>query len=134
MSHYHYLTIEQRERLDALMRERIATLRAEIVQGLRQSGRSEVIGLANHLEETGDAPLAELENALEIAALEHEGAELREMMAARERLHTPDYGVCADCGGDIPYVRLEVMPIATRCVGCQSRVEHAQGSGASPTL
>jgi len=134
MSHYHYLTIEQRERLDALMRERIATLRAEIVQGLRQSGRQEAIGLANHLEETGDAPVAELENALEIAALEHEGAELREMMAARERLHTPDYGVCADCGGDIPYLRLEVMPTATRCVGCQSRLEHAQGSGAAPTL
>ena len=134
MSHYHYLTIEQRERLDGQMRGRIATLLGEIVQGLRRSTHAEAGRLADALESGDDAPAADLENALEVAALEREGAELREMLAARTRLHTPDYGVCADCGADIHYVRLEVMPTATRCVGCQSRLEHAQGAGSTPSL
>lgn len=98
MSHYHYLTIEQRERLDAQIRARIA----------------------------------ELERALETAAPEPARAELREMRAARARLHTPDYGVCADCGVDIPYVRLETAPTATRCAACQARVEHAPGADGTP--
>lgn len=134
MTHYHYLTIEQRDRLDAEIRTRIDTLRGDIAQALRQSGRPEAISLANHLEETDDAPVADLESALEIAALEREGRELRGMEAALARLHTPDYGVCADCGVDIPYARLEVAPGATRCVECQSRLERAQGTASAATL
>lgn len=134
MTHYHYLTIEQRERLDAQIRARIDTLRSDIAQALRQSGQPEAISLANHFEETDDAPVADLENALEVAALEREGRELREMEAARERLHTPDFGVCADCGVDIPYARLEVAPSATRCVRCQSQIERAQGTAGAATL
>lgn len=133
MSHYHYLTIEQRERLDSEIRARITTLRGEVVQGLRRSAHADAVRLADQLEAGDDAPAADLQTALQVAALEREGAELRDMLAARARLHTPDYGVCADCGADIPYARLEVTPTATRCVGCQSRHERAQG-GSMPTL
>lgn len=41
------------------------------------------------------------------------------MKSALERLHTPEFGVCARCGTDIPYVRLEQDPSATLCRGCQ---------------
>ena len=37
------------------------------------------------------------------------------------RLHTPEYGVCAACGSDIPYVRLLEYPGARYCRGCQPR-------------
>jgi len=133
VSHYHYLTIEQRERLDGEIRSRIAALNSEIVQGLRRSAHADAAQLADQLEAGDDAAGADLETALRVAALEREGAELRAMLAARARLHTPDYGVCVDCGADIPYVRLEATPAATRCVGCQSRHERAQG-GNAPTL
>jgi len=134
VSHYHYLTIEQRERLDTEIRARIATLLGDIVQGLRRSTHPEAAGLADRIETGDDAPVADVETALEIAALEREGAELRDMLAARARLHTPDYGVCADCGVDIPFARLEVTPAATRCVGCQAQRERAQGAGGAPSL
>ncbi|MDX1375504.1 MAG: TraR/DksA C4-type zinc finger protein, partial [Burkholderiales bacterium] len=97
-----------------------------LVQALRRSSHADAARLADRLEAGDDAPPAELESGFAVAALEREGAELREMLAARARLHTPDYGVCADCGADIPYVRLEAMPAATRCIGCQSRLEHAR--------
>ena len=128
MTHYRYLTIEQRERLDAEIRARIDTLRSDILQGLRESGKPVVVRLANHLEETDDAPIADLESELEVAPLEREGRGLREMEAALERLHTPEFGVCADCGIDIPYVRFEFAPSTTRCLSCQSQRERARGT------
>lgn len=36
----------------------------------------------------------------------------------RERLHSPDYGVCRSCGADIPYVRLLEAPAAKLCAAC----------------
>ena len=37
------------------------------------------------------------------------------------RLHTPEYGVCAACGTDIPYVRLLEYPGARYCRVCQPK-------------
>lgn len=39
---------------------------------------------------------------------------------ARDRLAHGDYGVCEDCAQTIAPERLEALPDATRCVGCQS--------------
>lgn len=38
-----------------------------------------------------------------------------------QRLHTPEYGVCAACGRDIPYVRLLEFPAARYCGACQPK-------------
>jgi len=35
------------------------------------------------------------------------------------RLHTPEYGVCAACGADIPYTRLLEYPGTRDCRACQ---------------
>ena len=35
-----------------------------------------------------------------------------------KRLHSPEYGVCAACGDDIPYVRLLHAPAAVLCPAC----------------
>lgn len=40
------------------------------------------------------------------------------MADALQRLHTPDYGVCVRCGGDIPYARLMQYPAAEHCSVC----------------
>ena len=36
------------------------------------------------------------------------------------RLVEGDYGVCGDCGTNIPETRLSVLPEAARCLECQS--------------
>ena len=47
------------------------------------------------------------------------------------RLDDGEYGVCLDCGEEIPFERLKVIPSALYCVGCQSRdVEHGRSRGA----
>ncbi len=127
--HKHYFTIEQRETLQHQLDRRAAELREEIATALRATGNAQAAGLANHLEEIDDAPVADLESALEIAALEREVRELRAVDSARKRLHEPDFGLCADCEAEIPYARLSANPTAIRCVGCQSRHERAAAPG-----
>lgn len=118
----HYLTIEQRESLQAAMTARAAELREAL--GTRT--------LEDHREDTDDDAVIDQESAMEVDALERHSNELKALESALQRLHTPDYGECADCGEDIPYVRLQANPLATRCTACQGQFErsHAQGGHA----
>jgi DnaK suppressor protein len=121
-----YLTIEQRELLQAKLAERAAALRGEIAAALRRSGSEAALGLANHLDEIDDEAVADLESSIEIAEIERDVLELRDVEQALKRLHEPDYGVCADCGAEIPYSRLSAKPWATRCISCQRLLERSQ--------
>lgn len=47
-----------------------------------------------------------------------EMAELAEVDAALARLRDGSYGVCEGCGAAIPDGRLQVRPMARRCVAC----------------
>jgi DnaK suppressor protein len=127
-----YLTIEQRETLQAWLNFRAAVLRREIAGALRRSGSEAAISLANHLEEIRDEAVADLESSIEIAEIERDVRELREVERTRGRLHEPDYGVCADCGADIPFARLSVYPTAARCIDCQRRAERLLSEPARP--
>ncbi|WP_410536804.1 TraR/DksA C4-type zinc finger protein [Streptomyces sp. KL2] len=46
---------------------------------------------------------------------------LGEIDLAFARLENGTYGVCEGCGSAIPAERLEILPYASRCVGCQQR-------------
>lgn len=59
------------------------------------------------------------------AVVERRARQLDEVNRALEDIDAGRYGVCRDCGGDIPPARLKVMPFATRCVACQSSYEMA---------
>lgn len=130
--HRHYFTIEQRETLQRQLEQRAVELREAIATALRATGNDRAAGLANHLEEIDDAPVADLESAIEIAALEREVRELRAVESARQRLHEPGFGLCEDCEAEIPYARLSANPAAIRCIGCQT--QHERGSGPAPRL
>jgi len=45
-------------------------------------------------------------------------AELRMIEAALRRVEAGEYGVCVNCGEDIPLARLEAVPHAARCADC----------------
>lgn len=109
-----YLTIEQRETLEKQLKERIEELRGEIKNGLR---------LPNRSEETDDDAIVDLETSLDVAELERTTLQLRDAVKALGRLHDPDYGLCSECGGEIPYARLHVNPSARRCLACQRAQE-----------
>lgn len=47
---------------------------------------------------------------------------------ALDRINEGDYGVCQECGEDIPVSRLELLPYAELCVECQERIEREEQS------
>lgn len=47
--------------------------------------------------------------------------QLEEIQRARAALDAGTYGVCIDCGGEIPPGRLKALPDAKRCVPCQNK-------------
>jgi DnaK suppressor protein len=53
--------------------------------------------------------------------------------AALERLKDGAFGVCQECGQEIPLKRLNVIPWAAHCVACQERLER-EGSLDAPAL
>jgi DnaK suppressor protein len=57
---------------------------------------------------------------------EVESRELRNIENALQRIETGQYGVCESCEKKIPSVRLEALPYATLCLGCQREADEEQ--------
>ncbi|KAB2309747.1 hypothetical protein F8A87_09520 [Betaproteobacteria bacterium SCN2] len=60
--------------------------------------------------------------------------ELRDIDGAFARMKSGAYGICTDCGADIPAQRLLVYPAAKRCMACQQRHEQLFAQEGKPTL
>lgn len=128
-----HLTIAQLHMLEQLLSSTAARLRREIAAVLLgPSGPEGGMRLPNHMSEIDDAAVADLENALDIAEVERDMRELKETLAALERLKRSEYGTCSICGDAIPFARLQVQPAAIRCIACQTAAERT--AGAPPTL
>lgn len=119
-----YLTIEQREKLEAALNARAAQLRASIAEALDaegDGGRS----LPYHMQETDDEAVADMETSMDVAHLSRDVLDLRATERALSLLHTPDFGTCTDCGIDISFARLNANPLASRCMACQAAYERS---------
>jgi DnaK suppressor protein len=49
--------------------------------------------------------------------------QLRKVELALKRIATGDFGICADCEGPIGIKRLQAIPWAHNCIGCQEQTE-----------
>ena len=47
--------------------------------------------------------------------------EILAVNAALNRIKAGTYGVCPDCGAEIPAQRLEAVPTALRCMPCETK-------------
>ncbi len=68
----------------------------------------------------------ETERDLEFTLDARESAELDAVDAALKRIEAGSYGVCTDCGTDIPAARLHAAPETPRCLACQDKLEHSR--------
>lgn len=87
-----------------------------------QTQFSAVLGRASG--DSADEALAVTLGNLAAARMDHEERTLRALEVAAKHLDEPDFGLCEDCGANIPAARLIANPVATRCVACQERFEH----------
>jgi RNA polymerase-binding transcription factor DksA len=55
-------------------------------------------------------------------------AALHDVLAALYRMDTGTYGICTDCGADLPIERLEVLPQVGQCLPCRRSASVMTGS------
>lgn len=100
--------------------ERLERLRAEVTAALakRDLADDSERGDGHHhpAEAATDADLRERALGEQLRWRERE-ARLR---AALDAIDAGTYGICVDCGAEIPEGRLRVLPDSVRCVPCQS--------------
>lgn len=113
-------------------------MRAELLAQLREQrgghvGRADAASDA-HDEQSGDWSQTEAQRDVDLALGERETAQLAAVDMALQRVASGEYGLCIDCGADIPTARLHANPTALRCIQCQSNAEQAQGSPSHPTM
>lgn len=66
----------------------------------------------------------DVERDLEFTLDARESAELDAIDAALKRIEDGSYGICVDCGAEIPAARLHAAPETSRCISCQDQLEH----------
>lgn len=117
-----HLTAGQRALLEAALVQRQHQLDRRLADHL--GGRSRAEHAADLLtEDAREAPRREETREMDLALSDLETRELGEVSAALRRLHAEGYGICSDCGTEIPFDRLKAEPWALRCVACESAQE-----------
>ncbi|WHZ18045.1 MAG: hypothetical protein OJF55_000194 [Rhodanobacteraceae bacterium] len=125
------LTQQQIKHLSGLMDARYAREIAEIraVEERKRGQRDEEVP-----SDWVDAALAETTLAEDDAVISQDMQDVRDIIAARERLSAGTYGICTDCGEAIAYERLLAYPTAKRCIHCQRRYEQEKALRAGQPL
>jgi RNA polymerase-binding transcription factor DksA len=117
------LAKKQLEQLARSMAERKSRLLEEIRQALARTGRERYADLVGEAGDAGDESAASLLRDVAEAGVVRDIGEVRDIVAAEERVATGRYGICIDCGEDIGYERLKAYPSAKRCLSCQQHRE-----------
>jgi DnaK suppressor protein len=60
------------------------------------------------------------------AEIEVDRARLQDIEQAQQRMACGRYGLCVDCGEEIPRDRMLAQPTAIRCAACQTSAESAR--------
>jgi DnaK suppressor protein len=76
-----------------------------------------------------DAALDSVHDEISSQLAEVESQELSRTENALERMKDGRYGVCENCGTNIPMARLQALPYATSCIKCQRDLEREGASG-----
>jgi DnaK suppressor protein len=94
---------------------------------LEGEGAGESSELSSHDQHPADTATDIADVDRQEALIEANDDQRAQVEAALARLDDGTYGVCVDCGKQIPQARLEVRPEAARCVEDQAKAEAAAG-------
>lgn len=121
------LSAQQIEHLSRLMDKRwerefkeIRSL-ADNVTGLRER-----IALGERPSDSSDEALLHSLSAVDEQQIRLNTQDVRDIVAARQRIAAGKYGICTYCGSEIDYERLLVYPTAKRCIKCQREHEDSK--------
>lgn len=128
------LTADQIREFRKVLKTRYLELREEVRLGLLESDEHSYIDLAGQVHDPEEEAVADLLVDVQLASIDRDLAELRDVDAALMLIARGGYGTCADCEEFIGLERLRANPAARRCRDCQDRLERHTAGPARPTL
>ena len=96
----------------------------EQLRSLREALLAEIVDVKDAEEQSLDDLLRELGFAL----MEMKSDTLRQIDEAIRRLESGTYGVCVECGEEIPEARLRALPFVRLCRTCQEEEESREAA------
>ncbi|TFW28451.1 TraR/DksA family transcriptional regulator [Massilia horti] len=124
--------------LSAEIGKRLRETRDDVLAAVRERTDSDAPEIApnTHTFENEDRPQAEMISHNEEHLADHETALLHEIDVALGKLESGGYGICVECGREIPEARLLATPTVQTCIECQQQIEREQErrNGPPPTI
>lgn len=130
-----FLTPSQLDQLTTKLKRDYQALLIEVRAELEHTGDQHRIDLLNR--EPGDSGDESMANALadfNVAIVDRQVREMRDIEAALRRVRDGEYGTCTDCGTEIGAARLEAYPTAKRCIVCQEKRERDYAHEGHPKM
>lgn len=121
MAQEHELRDELRERFLEEKRRVWRDLRDELFNKLGEEHASQY----DYAFDAGELSVLDLLEDSGIAIVNIRKETLTQMEEADRKLREGTYGICDECGEEIPEERMRVMPFAQYCVQCQQKYEGA---------
>jgi RNA polymerase-binding transcription factor DksA len=125
------LTEFDKQQVETRLRERAEEIAARRAQ-LKASPATLDPELADYDQHPADQGTETHEQELDETTDMMLAAEAENVEIALARLAKGDYGMCVDCGKEIPRERLEAIPEAIRCIEDQARYEATLRASWSP--
>lgn len=105
--------------LRQMLTDRRRELQDEVQRRMRDGRTDHPTEVRDHLEHSD----ADIQEDIELALLQLRAETLMWFDEALVRLDRGRYGCCAQCNGEIAERRLQALPFAVRCQGCEETRE-----------
>jgi len=87
----------------------------DTVEGLLESGENWPDPL--------DRAFFESNSSTTLRILDRESMLIKKIRNSLEDIENGEYGICEDCGDEIPIERLRARPVTSFCIGCKTKRE-----------
>lgn len=129
------LTQAQLAQIKQVLNQRYRALLEEVRDALENTGQQQYIEIIGNVPtDIGDASMGDALADMNVAMIDRQIHELRDIEAARQRIADNTFGECMDCGGEIAFERLLAYPTAKRCFRCQQQYEKTHHGENRPSL
>lgn len=118
------LTPAQLKELKDLLLARRKELQDEMEQNLANLAPAE---RTSSVSQDESARLKNLTREVDSRLTSLDAADLTRIDRALEAMDEGTYGLCDECGCNIPFERLKIEPMTQHCVACKSAWEQKQG-------
>ena len=109
--------------LKELLIKKKLELLAELKKAMGEKLDEDVRMTFDLLKDNPDKSVDELLKHVDAKIIGNKSEEIDDIDSALNKLKEGTYGVCEECGEDIPIKRLEAVPSASYCVFCQEEID-----------